>query len=369
MKFVFVAPEISSPYTEGRKRFVRDLITALNDEHRLFLLTTQKPGAYTQVDADFASQEIGHSALHLLYLIQRLPKIIREQKPDLICLFPYGTFRHIYGLVNKAFIGIINRICRHYGIPCLTIMYSMDEYIHLEQLNRYADHVAVTNHHSDAEWVIDIGLPCFPEDQLQPDKKGAMNTRNILFMAGMWETTIQRVEHVIDTRGLEHLLKIGHILAEQGIRLIIAAPLFSSSECQEYLLAHPLNSWPEGSIRFYDEVKVPDIFDQCDIFAFPYQKHIKQFTPTSVLESMCAGRCVAISDIPLFQSLAADGKNAFILPLENSQEMAKVLIEAIESPQKRKQKELTAKAFIDDNWSIKRSVAELIQIAEQLLKK
>jgi glycosyltransferase involved in cell wall biosynthesis len=366
MKLLLISPDISTPYTEGRKRFVLDLVDGLKNQHDTFLLTTTKKGQKTNnFDCDHNTSVNGHSLFHLFSLTRRLKKIIRDEQPDIVCLFPYGTFRHVYGLVNKWFIHSIQRICSQSDVPCLTIMYSIDEHITVEELNDIAPHLAVSSKIiSENNHIINIGIQTH-KNHFPRNIKGQDYT--ILFMAGMWEQTKKRVDHVINTRGLGLLLKAGEKLSHHKVRFIIASPLFASNNCKNQVLNHPLNTWNTELIEFRTEVKVPDIYHECDLFVFPYQKNITQFTPTSVLEAMSTGTCVALSDFPFMNTLANNGQTAHLFPANNHDIAAQIILTALSNKKHSQNIGKKGQQYIKRNWSIENSVKQLVQVASDIV--
>ncbi len=368
MKFAFVAPEISTPFTEGRKRFVIDLIDELNQQHDLVLLTTTHINENSELPCKVYTTYCNKASHHLYYTLVKLHHMLKTEQPDLVCLFPYGTFRHLYGVAAKTFIWLANQVCKLHGIPCITLMYSIDEHTTISQLTRYAKNLAVSSNHAGT-LQINTGIHCH-DLVLSRDSR---EKKSILFLAGMWQQTTQRVEHVINTRGLGLLLKSGETLAHHDVKLIIAAPLFASLKCRQYLLAHPLNTWPSDTIFFREEVSIPDIFNECDLFAFPYEKNITQFAPTSVLEAMNAGKCVALTNQDFLQPLINDGKTAVTLIADseenrdNQRQISKQILDVLENKEKRQRIEAAAHQLVAENWSITHSASQLQQYARELI--
>lgn len=368
MKFAFVAPEICTPFTEGRKRFIIDLIDELNHKHSLVLLTTTHANESSKLPCKVYTTFCHKPSQHLYSTLVRLHHMLKTEQPDIVCLFPYGTFRHLYGVAAKTFIWLINQICKTHGVPCITLMYSIDEHATVSQLKRYAQHLAIS---SNQAGTLQINTGIQRQSLMLNDD--AIEQKRILFLAGMWQQTTQRVDHIINIRGLGILLKAGKYLEKHNVKLTIAAPLFDSLECRQYLLAHPKNTWSSEAIVFREEVSIPEIFDECDLFAFPYEKNITQFAPTSVLEAMSAGKCVALTDQNFLQPLINNGRTAVSLTSNsnnhqnNSQLIAKQLLEILENAEKRKAIEKAAHHFVSENWSIKNSAFQLQKYARELL--
>ena len=360
MRLLLVAPGICTPYTEGRKRFVLDLSNELAREDEVFLLTTTKAGQHTRVSVPHQTVELGHGSLHLVSLIMRLPRMIREFRPDMVCVFPYGTFRHIYGYASKWFMAAVDRICRHYAVSCQTIMYSIDEHADPRCLQRYVSSLVLGPRPDWDGPVVNLGLDCtkWALPQSQTPKR-----RHILFMAGMWETTEDRVDHVIDVRGLGMLLQAGSRLAEQGVKLVAAAPLFSSEKCRDYARSHRLNTWPEAALEFRAEVVVPDIYGVAELFVFPYGGDITHFVPTSVLESMLSGTAVAFSASAFLLPLAQGGSCAYLFDAGDVEQMTQVILEALDHVDERRRRAENARQYVLGNWCVEKSAGQIRALA------
>jgi len=366
VKYAFVAPEISTPFTEGRKRFVIDLIDELNDQHDIVLLTTTQVNEHSELPCKVYRSFCNKPSQHLYATLIKLHHMLKTEQPDIVCLFPYSTFRHFYGVASKAFIWLVNQICKIHEVPCITLMYSIDEHASISQLKRYTQHLAISSK-QPGTIQINTGIKC----QNVIARSNHIDNKNILFLAGMWQQTTPRVDYIISTRGLGLLLRLGKFLAKHGVKLIIAAPLFTSVKCREYLLAHPLNTWPTETIIFREEVNIPEIFNECELFVFPYTENNTQFAPTSVLEAMDAGKCVALTDQDFLLPLINNGKTAVSLTFNayqnNSQLVAKQLLEILENSEKRKAIGEAAQKFVSENWSIKNSAYQLQKYAEELI--
>ena len=363
MRILLLAPEISTPYSEGRKRFVLDLISELKHHDEVFLLTTTKIGQQTDVPIPYQTAELGHGALHLFYLFWQLPKVIKRFRPQLVCVFPHGTFRHLYGYASVCFMWSIDQICRNYQVPCQTIMYSIDEYSEPQRLQKYVSCLAMSQRKDWDGAVVNLGISCNDWPQYLCC---SVSEKTLLFMAGMWEQTPQRIEHVIHVRGLGSLLQAGKFLAANGVHIIIAAPLFASSQCQDYLYKHPLNTWPSEHIKFRAIAKVPEIYREADLFVFPYQLNITHFVPTSVLEAMLSGLCVALSDRDFLLPLAQNEKTAYLFPANDPEKMATVLLDALNSKQARQEKVQNAQHYVRENWCIEVSVKQIRTLAHSM---
>jgi len=298
--------------------------------------------------------------MHTLAVVRALPGFLRARKPEIVFHFPYGTFRSYYGTANRAYMRRIDAICHQHEIPCLTVMYSIDENTTADRLSRAVSCLVAGRQEGWKGPVVEPGLSRHGwPDRLHTGNHG----KTLLFMAGMWEPSPGRLEHVLDVRGLGTLLEAGDRLASAGVRLCIASPLFSKERLRRAVLKHPGNTWTEGSVVFQATVRVPDAYFQAGLFVFPYRAAINQFVPTSVVESMFAGTPVVISDLPLFKRLINEGSTAFPFQAGDAGSLARVALQALGDPGMRAQVASAARTLAEANWSIEGSAKQLEAIA------
>jgi len=365
LKVLVVAPGICTPYSEGRKRFVLDLIQTLSGQNEVLLLTTTVKGESTKLKTRFHTRVLGHGVFHLLYLIIRLPFTIKEFKPDIICVFPYGTFRNLYGVASKLFMRCVDKIASIFSVFCLTVVYSLDEYGRHQQLRKIVSNLTLSQRPDWDGMVVNLGVNTahWPEKKSNIDVDSSHKT--LLFMAGMWEQTTDRVDHVIAVRGLGVLLEAGESLSSAGIRLIVAAPLFSSELCREYVRQHAKNTWPESNLEFREFVSVPEIYWDADLFVFPYTKEINHFVPTSVVEAMLAGVPVALSDKSFLDPLAGNEDRVVRINAFDHESLSNVLVDTLNNPDLLRRLSGSAACYARESWSIEASAEQIQQLYER----
>lgn len=369
MKILFVAPGISTPYSEGRKRFVLDLIDTLSTSEEVYLLTTCHKGESVKVNCEFSSMVLGHGAFHLIYQILALPRIIKEFQPDIICVFPHGTFRHLYGLASKAFMYLTDKICQLMNVPCVTILYSIEGYDSVKSLDKLVSNLALSKRPDWDGLTVNMGLRTadWPE-RARPEFSQDDDTSTLLFMAGMSGQSNERVDHILNVRGLKVVLESGEYLYKHNVRLIIAAPLFASDECSNYLLSHPSNTWPKEGIELRSFVSVPQIFWDADMFVFPYAQPINHFIPTSILESMFAGTPVAIGDQTFLDELYNEGRTAIRVDTKDAAEFSRAILDGLKDQERLIEKVNNAKEYAHINWSIESSADQIRQCCNSFMK-
>jgi glycosyltransferase involved in cell wall biosynthesis len=329
MKFLFVAPEVCSPWTEGRKRFVHDLSSGLAEDHATYVLTTTTPGATTGFPGDFLAIPCHRKLEHLTAIHGALPSSLLSFNPDVVVHFPYGTFRHLYGIVNLWNMHRIDCLCAKYAKPCLTVMYSIGGEISQRAIQRWVKHLVAHNlAPEERDGALRLGFRFDGWPVPDAGKKVPMQPR-LLFMAGMWEQTEKRLDHVLQIRGLGTLLRVGKFLAPMGITLTVAIPLLADSVLRRKLLALPENTWPQNRMCIQDTSPAPEIFHDHDLFIFPYAREETQFVPTSVIEAMSYGVPTVLPDLAFLAPLAGNGDRAFVFRAGSPESLAQTIANAL----------------------------------------
>ncbi len=362
MKLLFLAPEICTPLTEGRKRFIIDLLEALSGSDQVFLLTTRVPGQALASSVPTWARECRWPAEHLLSLRMGLPKILQRFEADAVLHFPYGTFHSIYGPANRWIIRAVDRMCGQRKVPCATVMYSIDRPMTLEGLKATTSCVIPVTQAADEALALPLGI----NDAGWPSVPYKENASSLLFMAGMWQAKKERVDHVLHLRGLGTLLRAGATLGKAGIRLVVASPVFENSGMKDYVLHHSLNRLPVGNLELRGAVKIPDVYHEAALYVFPYQHAIHQFTPTSVIEAMMAGTPVVMSDLPFLRDLAQGGSMAYLFPPGNEEGLVGAVLKALGDPEGCRVRGQEARKYAHCKWSIRASAEKTRRIAQSL---
>ncbi|MCP5143829.1 MAG: glycosyltransferase family 4 protein [Gammaproteobacteria bacterium] len=363
MRLLLLAPEIAPPWTEGRKRFVIDLANALKrQQHEVTLLVSGDPTAAMPADVDAIVLPAHGRISRLLGPGRNLPRVAARMLPDCVINFPYGTFSGLHHWPSRGYMRWIDRLCVRIGVPCLTVLYSIDQHTRPGSLAGWARNLVTgpLPHWRGPSVPLGRDVSHWPQ-RLQPAGTG----RSLLFLAGMWQPTRERFDHVLDVRGLRVLLRAGEKLAEQGVTLKVAAPLFADAQCRQWLNAHPDNTWPEHTMSLADTVEVPAVFHAADVFVFPYAEDITQFTPTSVVESMLAGTPVVMSDLPFLRQLGPT-KIARRFAPDDALALADEVLKVLDTPGLAVQQSAIAKAHAHQAWDIDTSAKALLAVASEL---
>lgn len=354
MKVLIVAPRICTPWTEGRKKFVCDLIAAADGRWQLCGLVTVDPGETTRLPRDFATHVVSRTREHIFFLTGNLKRAIARHKPDLVCHFPFGTFAGLRGLANLWAIASIARTCRGAAVPCCTIMYSLTAEADTA-LHRFLLKDVHFNQYLGGRNGIRFGVSLEPNTDDFHDP----GTRTLLFMSGAAEATAENLDYVLDVRGLRYLLKAGAALSQLQYRLVVAVPFLRDSAMLDQLKQHPDNQWHEGHIEFRSEVSVPGVFRGMSAFVFPYGQEEKQFVPTSIVEAMHFGIPVVLPRLNFLAQFCADTEKALVHEPRDVksliEQVARLDADAGNLAAIRRQ----AAAFVNAEYSISNSVNDI----------
>ena len=284
MKVLMVAPKICTPWTEGRKKFFRDLCQETVERWDVVAFVTVDEGEDTELPVVTEEYISKNGWQHLANIRSNLAGAIRRHQPDLVCHLPFGVFSGLRGLANIWMISYVERLCRRLEIPCCTLMYSLTGEAN-KRFHRRTLRNVYFNQHALADRTVRFGVK-LPEFDQSHSNDEPNSEKNILFMAGAADETEERLNYVLDVRGLRFLLKAGEKLQMEGYRLIVAIPLLKNKNLRERVIAHKDNHWNSGAIEYCEKLTFPDIYRRTHVFAFPYASEELQFVPTSIIEAM-----------------------------------------------------------------------------------
>ena len=367
MRILLVAPEICSPWTEGRKKFVRDLAFALSTEHDVMVLCTRAKGRTTDLPVPYNAAERGWGPFHVLFLHKAIGPLIKNFKPHLVCHFPYATFQHVYRVANTWTMWTVDRLCKRHSVPCFTIMYSISKEATPEMLKPWVRNLVLNQFSSGYEKQVRLGIRFDNKTPIIEHRTGIPRHPKLLFMAGMWQQTRKRLNYVLERRGLSTLLRAGKKLTDRGAQLIVAVPLLENPVLRNLLLCDPNNTWPRECIKLTGEVTVPDIFETADLFIFPYARDESSFIPTSVIQSMAWGTPVILSDHAFLINLTQGGKIAFSFPAGDSDKLASIIIHVLDDPDKYNTVRENGMRYVREEMNIEESCRDLLSLYTRLL--
>ncbi len=298
----------------------------------------------------------------LTALHRGLQTTIEEFQPALVCHLPYGTFRHLYGLINLWTMRRIDRACGNFGALCFTVMYSISQEADTRKLRPSVKHL-VLNQFRDGfdDKVVRLGLD-FAEWPALQERRSNLSAPRLLFMAGMWQPTKKRLEHVLNVRGLRLILQAGAELSKLGMQLTVAAPLLDSMALQSELRLHSDNTWPAAQLELTGHAQVPNIYMEHDLFIFPYMREETQFTPTSVVEAMRAGTPVVLPNLDFLRTLGGEERYAFTYSAGNLEALTRTIIAAMDDRVRYSEVRRRAFEHVGETLSIESSCEDLLTL-------
>jgi glycosyltransferase involved in cell wall biosynthesis len=141
-------------------------------------------------------------------------------------------------------------------------------------------------------------------------------------------------------------LFIGRLLREKGIEQFVAAARQVKNKYPETefivlgdvdsnpggIKAAQMDKWvKEGAIYWPGRVLVKAWLEQTSVFVLP--SYYREGVPRSTQEAMAMGRPVITTDVPGCRQTVDDGVNGILVPVRNSDALAKAMMRFIEEPE------------------------------------
>jgi len=361
LNLLIIAPNIDPPWTEGRKKLVSDLAQHLQKHFAVRMLTTGiKKGEITSpclgycVGAQWKWKQ-------LIALCRAIDKAITEWSPDVVLHFPFGTFDGLRGIANMRSIRCIDRKCAKRKLRCLTILYSITT-ISLKRLKHDVHEPVIASRKDWKGLTITMGVDLTDSLYLSPQLSGKPT---VLFMAGIQERKKRALQYVLKERGLEDIVKASPKLAMAGVRIIVAIPFLHDLKLRSQLRRYFIRNCPNIELDLRSDILVPQIFKEADLFLFPYRVELTQFVPTSILEGMAAGVPVVLSDLEMLSEFANYGRTAYTFRPGDYKDLGDVAVAALGNKIERRRIALAAREYALKEWSLDKTVDDLIEILYQ----
>jgi len=351
-----LAPRICTPWSEGRKKFFRDLCDEANGRWDLAALITIDDGEKSELPIRATELTSKRAWQHLTQIRFGLQAAIRHFKPDLVCHLPFGEFAGLRGIANSWCIWSVERICRRNRVACCTLMYALTSQAD-SRVHRYVLRHAYFNQYSAAARKVRFGVR-LPAADARFRSASVTGEKNILFMAGVAEENSERLDHVLDTRGLRFLLRSGAQLRSRGYRLIVAIPLLRNAALLEKLKSDSDNHWEPDAIEYCAELAKPEIYLRTHVFAFPYANEELQFVPTSIVEAMHYHVPVILPRLKFLRQFYEPSAKALVYDAGNTESFAAQL-RCIESPDERARICADASQYVASEYDIRHSVTDI----------
>jgi glycosyltransferase involved in cell wall biosynthesis len=361
VRLLVVGADIIPPWTEGRKKLVRDLTVRMHETFDVHLITTGSKNVPTESPYPRYEQKAAFQCFRLHALHRALNDMITAWPPDMVLHFPFGTFHGFRRIVNEWSIRYVDRLCFSKGIRCLTVFYSITD--RPRERMRHLVREPVLNPAQDwSGWSIPMGTDLSNAFCIAPKSR---REPTVLFMAGLQETKSTVLRHILEERGLADIVKAAPGLGKARVRIVVAIPLLRDARLAEELRRCFLDICPEIKLELRSQISIPQIFEEADLYLFPYRRELTQFIPTSVLEAMAAGIPVVISDLAMLSSLSSEGQTAYVFHACDAGHLEEVILSALSDPAGRQKMATLARDYVIKHWSIEHTVAGLTRIIEE----
>ncbi len=358
MKLLLIGADLNPPWTEGRKKLVRDLADRLQATCTVRLITTGRKNSVRSESYPHYEKKVLCNSFKLHGLHRFLAETLDDWSPDIVLHFPFGSFHGLRRLANEWSVRHVDQACLAKGIRCLTIFYSITD-LPRQRLGEIAREPVTGPAPGWNGLTMTMGTDLTDALSMAPKERGQPA---ILFMAGLQETKERILNHILNERGLADIVTAAPALARAGVRVIVAIPLLRDRRLRETLRRHFLRSCPEIELDLREQVAIPEIFAEADLYLFPYRKELTQFLPTSVLEAMAAGTPVVMSDLAMLAPLHEPGQTSYVYPPGDARRLAEVVLAALADPAGRQDKAARAREFVRQHWSLDQAAADLVNI-------
>lgn len=277
-------------------------------------------------------QRNGTNPLYDLKTLSAIKKLFREEKPDKV--FAYQAKTVIYGGIAAKQVGI-NEI-----YPLIAGVGSV--FLGNNLKTKIIRNILVTEYK--------LGMRNVPAAFFQNrDDLGVfashriVDTQKVVMLHGSGVNidkfkptplpqtpTFLCISRLIRDKGVWEYLEAARIIKKQqpSVRCMLVGPFdtnpsaITSSELQGYI--------DDGSIEYFGEQKnVAPYLAACTAYVLP---SYHEGTPKTVLEAMASGRAVITTDAPGCRETVTDGKNGFLVPVQNVDEIVQAMKKLIENP-------------------------------------
>jgi len=287
------------------------------------------------------------TSFYLLSGLWKLWKLMRQEKFDVIESFTHDS--NMVALPLAWLAGVLIRIASHHGV--------------IAGFPRWREKL-----HS---WIVNLGIADIlvavsTRTQVQAETEGVKPERIAVIPNGITPIDLElvnrsnaRKEAGVTSSDL-YLLSVGRLVYQKGHEFLIQAMPNVRSQLEEQILKLDLS----------DSVKLLGQWDNisrflaiADVFILPSRW---EGLPIALLEAMSVGLPVIATRVEGVEEVVEDQVHGLLVPLEDSEALAKAILQLINDPKKRNEMGMAASLRVKQLYTVNRMCEEYLKIIKKL---
>lgn len=164
------------------------------------------------------------------------------------------------------------------------------------------------------------------------------------------QLTFFMLSRVMYSKGIREYLQACSIVKEKypQVRCML---LGACEGIQDSISQEDLKPYIEqGIIEHFGETdRVADYYSQCSVYVLP---SYREGTPRTVLEAMSMGRAVITTDAPGCRETVEDGKNGFLVPVQDGEAVARAMLKFVEQPELVAQMGQSSRQYCEEKFDV-----------------
>jgi glycosyltransferase involved in cell wall biosynthesis len=346
MKIALVVHTAYPEFIGGREHHVHNLASVFSNTDEVIVISGSKTNkfesikinGYCLIKLPMVSIKVSSNPLQIYRIIPKLFSTLKQEKPDIIHAFEYGSYS-----TDVAFF-----YSKRYGIPFIITVYGYQlRNPVLKFFKKFYDHFIGKPLFKKADRIL---CPSTTQSQeiLKVSKSESIERKimfqencirvddykNIIVNQGLLrkynlnnEVKLLTIARIVPRKGLKYLvLAMDKVVREydfKNIKLMIIGPdcgelrnikfLIKNLGLENYIIII-------GSVQ-YKQIK--DFLSICDIFVLP---SLYEGSPLALLEAMAAAKAVIFSNLTCARKVIINGKNGLLVKSADPNSLAEAII-------------------------------------------
>lgn len=177
---------------------------------------------------------------------------------------------------------------------------------------------------------------------------------------------ISLASRLLRDKGVIELVEAAKILKRDNIEVNIQIIGEPDPENSNTLTKEELKAWHDAGLINYlgYRTDIANLFSLSNIIALP--SYYGEGLPKVLIEAAACGRAVITTDHPGCRDAIIKDKTGLLVPIKNSQALAKAIKELIQQPQRRSEMGKAGRELAEDQFAIEKIVKQHFSIYEEL---